>query len=52
MNQIFINEKLAYEFALPQKKVHVVGMTYIFQGTGAVKDINLYNRNGLVFHAF
>ena len=50
--QIHINEKLAYEFALPQKKVHVVGMTYIFQGTGAVKNINLYNRNGLVFHAF
>ena len=50
--QIHINEKLAYEFALPQKKVHVVGMTYIFQGTGAVKNITLYNRNALVFHAF
>ena len=50
--QILINEKLAYEFALPQKKVHVVGMTYIFQGTGAVKNINLFNRNSLVFHAF
>ena len=50
--EIRINEKLAYEFALPPKRVHVVGMTYAFQGTGAVKNINLSHKNGLVFHAF
>ena len=50
--QININGKLAYESALPPKKVHILGMSYIFQGTGAVKNVNLQGKDGVVFHAF
>jgi len=47
-----VNEKIAYEFPLPKKEVHIVGMAYIFQGTGSVKNINLSSKDKLIFHAF
>jgi hypothetical protein len=50
--RFFVNEKQAYEVPLPTKEVQIVGMSYIFQGTGAVKNISLSNKDKLVFHAF
>ena len=50
--QFFINDKSAYEFPLNAKDVHIVGMAYIFQGTGAVKNINLDTKGKTVFRAF
>jgi hypothetical protein len=47
-----INGELAYEAALPQKKVSIVGIAYGFLGTGAVKDIKLLTSNKVVFQAF
>ncbi|QIP11646.1 hypothetical protein G8759_02860 [Spirosoma aureum] len=48
----YINDELAYEAALPQKKVSIVGVAYGFLGTGAVKDIKLQTSNKVVFQAF
>jgi hypothetical protein len=48
----YINQKPAYEFPLPNKDVHIVGLAFIFHGTGAVKKISLSNKDKEVFHAF
>jgi hypothetical protein len=50
--QFFINEKNALELPLPKKEAQIVGMSYVFQGTGAVKNINLSSNSKLIFHAF
>ncbi|WP_146619288.1 hypothetical protein [Spirosoma telluris] len=47
-----INGELAYEAALPKKKVTIVGIAYGFRGTGAVRNINLQANDKQVFHAF
>ncbi|QMW03309.1 hypothetical protein [Spirosoma foliorum] len=47
-----VNGELAYETALPQKKVSIVGIAYGFKGTGAVKNINLQAGGKKVFQAF
>lgn len=48
----FVNGQLAYECPLPKRKMHIVGMAYVFHGTGAVKNILLEGENGVVFKAF
>lgn len=50
--QYYVNDKLAYECTRPPKDVHIVGMAYIFKGTGAVRNIKLNNKDSVVFHAF
>jgi len=50
--QYFVNNKLAYEAPMPTDKVKIVGMGYGFQGTGAVKDIDLKEGGKDVFKAF
>lgn len=50
--QFIVNDKSAYELPLNAKDVHIVGMAYVFQGTGAVKNINLDSKGKQVFHAF
>jgi len=50
--QYWINNKLAYEFSLPGKEVKILGLSFAFQGTGAVKDIQLKQGNKIVFGAF
>jgi hypothetical protein len=47
-----VNGELAYEAALPKKKVSIVGIAYGFKGTGAVKKVNLQAGGKKVFHAF
>jgi hypothetical protein len=50
--QYFINNKLAYEAPMPSYKVNIVGLGFRFQGTGAVKGIELQNNEKIVFNAF
>ena len=48
----YVNEKLAYDCPAPKKPVRILGMSFIFQGTGAVKNIRLRNSTQEVFQAF
>ncbi|GAB4011771.1 hypothetical protein GCM10028808_26150 [Spirosoma migulaei] len=48
----YVNGELAYEAALPKKKVSIVGIAYGFRGTGAVRRVNLQASGKEVFHAF
>jgi hypothetical protein len=50
--QYFINDHLAYEAPMPSYKVKIVGLGFTFQGTGAVKNIELQNKGKMVFNAF
>jgi hypothetical protein len=50
--QYYVNDKLAYESAMPAKKMKIVGIGYSFQGTGSVKKIELRSANKVVFKAF
>ncbi|HVX50252.1 MAG TPA: hypothetical protein VHB48_08835 [Chitinophagaceae bacterium] len=48
----FVNGRLAFECPLPVKSAHIVGFQFAFQGTGAVKGINLSTGGKTVFSAF
>lgn len=50
--QYFVNNKLAAEYPLPKREIKIVGISYTFQGTGAVKNVSLSSGNKLVFEAF
>ena len=50
--QYYVNDKLAYESALPAKKLNIVGLGYHFQGTGSVKKIALRRADKIVFQSF
>ncbi len=45
----FVNGKLAYQCPYPKKKFHIVGMSYSFLGSGAVKKIRLFESEKLVY---
>lgn len=47
-----IDGKLAYEAPLPKKKINIVGITFGFKGTGAVRNVNLQTNDTSVFRAF
>jgi len=48
----FINERQVYEAPLPAKKVNIVGVGFLFQGTGSVKNIHLSKGDRTIFQAF
>lgn len=48
----YINDKLAYTSALPAKPASIVGVSYGFRGTGAVKGVRLQTAGKEVFRAF
>jgi hypothetical protein len=50
--QFFVNDHLAYEAPLPSQVVHVVGMEFVFQGTGSARDIQLRSGDKEIFQAF
>ncbi len=50
--QYLVNDRLAYSCPLPARPVHVVGIAYIFMGTGALKNVQLFNGDKAVFQAF
>lgn len=50
--QFLINGKSAYELPATKKDVNIVGLNFVFVGTGAVKNISLRDKEKLVFSAF
>ncbi len=48
----YLNDKLVYESSQPAKKVNIVGMGYLFQGTGSVKKIELNSADKIIYNAF
>jgi len=50
--QYFVGGKLAYQAAIPQKGVKIVGIGFMFQGAGAVKKIVLTGNNAKALQAF
>lgn len=50
--EFYLNDKLVYQSAQSEKKVSIVGMGYLFQGTGSVKKIELLSADQMIFKAF
>ncbi|MDQ6480112.1 hypothetical protein [Dyadobacter sp. LHD-138] len=50
--QYSVNNKQVLELPLPARDIHVVGLAYTFQGTGAVKKVSLSSQNKIIFQAF
>jgi len=50
--RFYVNNELAYELPLLSKEIKIVGMAFVFAGTGAVKAIRLENTGGMVYQAF
>lgn len=50
--QYYINNDLAYELPLVSKNTKIVGLAFMFTGTGAVKKIELRNKDRIVFADF
>jgi hypothetical protein len=50
--QYFVNDKMVYQSPLPLYKESIVGMSYGFQGTGSVRNIELKEGNKTSFKAF
>ena len=48
----YVNNKQVFEFQLPAANVKIVGVWFGFQGTGAVKNIELKGHDETVFKAF
>ncbi len=48
----YVNGKLAYECPLPKNQVHIVGMSFAFLGTGAVKNIRLAEKDKIVYKCY
>lgn len=50
--QYYVNDNLAYEFPLISKNTRILGLAFIFNGTGAVRKITLKNSKRVVFQDF
>jgi hypothetical protein len=50
--QYFVNNKQVLDLPLPDREIHIVGLAYTFQGTGAVKKVSLSSENKVIFQAF
>ncbi|HWV74443.1 MAG TPA: hypothetical protein VN040_22140 [Pseudosphingobacterium sp.] len=50
--QYYVNNDLAYELPLLSKNTKIMGLAFIFNGTGAVKKVELRNKQRIVFAAF
>ncbi|ASU34668.1 hypothetical protein [Mucilaginibacter xinganensis] len=48
----YVNDKQVFEFQLPANNVKIVGIWFGFQGTGAVRNIELKGQDKTVFKAF
>jgi hypothetical protein len=48
----YVNGKLTYECPFPKKQVHIIGMSFAFLGTGAVKDIRLAEKDQIVYKCY
>ncbi|MGC4036168.1 MAG: hypothetical protein QM764_09415 [Chitinophagaceae bacterium] len=50
--QFFVNNKMTFEHPLPSSDTKIVGFLFVFEGTGAIKNLNLSNEKSVVFHSF
>lgn len=50
--EYYLNDKLVYASLQPIKKVSIVGIGYLFQGTGSIKKMELHSGNKMIFNAF
>ncbi len=50
--EYYLNDKMVYASLQPSKKVSIVGIGYLFQGTGSIKNIELRSGDKLIFNAF
>ena len=50
--EYYVNDKLAFTTPMPPYHAHIIGISYEFQGTGAVKDVRLNDGDQNVFKAF
>ncbi|MFC6101146.1 hypothetical protein [Olivibacter domesticus] len=50
--QYYVDNDLAYELPLISKNTKIVGLAFIFNGSGAAKKIMLRNKNNIVFQDF
>jgi hypothetical protein len=48
----YVDDKQVFEFQLPANNVRIVGVWFGFQGTGAVRNIELKGQGKMVFKAF
>jgi hypothetical protein len=48
----FINQKMAFEFPVPKRKVKIVGIAFGFRGTGAIHKVSLKAKGKEVLNAF
>lgn len=48
----FINQKMAFEFPIPKRKVNIVGIAFGFRGTGAIRKVSLKAKGKEVLNAF
>ena len=50
--EYYLNDKSVYTSSQPAKDVSIVGVGYVFQGTGSVKKIELLSADKMIFKAF
>lgn len=50
--QFYINDQLAYQAPAPAKASRLIGLGYAFQGTGAVRRVQLKTADKTVYQAF
>lgn len=50
--EYYLNDKLVYVSLQPSKIVNIVGVGYLFQGTGSIKKIELRSADKMIFNAF
>ncbi len=50
--RFYVNGQLAYQAPAPAKALRIAGLGYAFQGTGAVRNVQLKKADSVVFHSF
>jgi len=50
--KFYVNDKLAYESAMPLKQENIVGICYMFKGTGSVRNVLLKSGRKIAFQDY
>ena len=50
--EYYVNDKLAFTTPMPPYRANIIGISYEFEGTGAVKDVHLKDGDQTIFQAF
>ena len=49
---IFVNNKLAYKYNVADRKISILGVGFLFHGTGDVRHLKLSSNNKMIFQEF